>query len=489
MTAAAPAWPVLDYRRLPIPAAAFEILAYLGVVAAASLAFLAGWLPVNGAVVLTVALLASLIVLSWVHLGQGRHPVLLFLCSLMLFQGGRLIAYCFGAEPDPMQVELMGSYAVNFSRNVQAVTLLSILLSALCVYAPCRWNHRRISVPDSRQVRDYVPYLYLTFFTTLPFQAFKNYRYYEYAQQHGGYFSLYLNHAGLASSVPFLVRIVSAVSLPVFVALFVFETRKKYLYVVTALYIATGSFILLLGQRSTLFTLVVALWYVTRVKSSRRPSMLRMAAFVLLLALGAVAIQLNRESPDQSFNVADVVEAPADILVMTGASLGVTQVAVQYRPRLAPFSFDYLSHEVRDAFVANDAASYYRGKLFPFDVSVLVDPATFNLGLGTGGSYVGEAYVLGGVGGVVAISLLLGGGLRLLYRMSRRSDLLFLVALLLSDVLWMPRGVLLDWFSAFLRNLIAIMLLLAGWWVYRVLTSITHAPAADEFLSVQAGNV
>lgn len=88
MTSAAPTLPVADYRRLPIPAAAFEVLAYLIVVAAATLAFVAGWLPVNGAVVLTVALLASLIALSWVHLGQGRHPAFLFLCTLMLFQGG-----------------------------------------------------------------------------------------------------------------------------------------------------------------------------------------------------------------------------------------------------------------------------------------------------------------------------------------------------------------------------------------------------------------
>jgi hypothetical protein len=78
MTTAAPTWPVADYHRLPIPAAAFEVLAYLIVVAAAALAFVAGWLPVNGAVVVTVVLLASLIALSWVRLGQGRHPVFYF---------------------------------------------------------------------------------------------------------------------------------------------------------------------------------------------------------------------------------------------------------------------------------------------------------------------------------------------------------------------------------------------------------------------------
>jgi hypothetical protein len=53
--------------------AAFEVLAYLVIVAAGSLVFLAGWLTVNGAVVLTVPLLGSLIVLSWIHLGPASQ--------------------------------------------------------------------------------------------------------------------------------------------------------------------------------------------------------------------------------------------------------------------------------------------------------------------------------------------------------------------------------------------------------------------------------
>ncbi len=66
---------------------------------------------VNGAVIITVVLLGSLIVLSWIHLGHGRHPVFLFLCTLMLFQGGRLIVFCLTGTSlqevaQPMQVHL-----------------------------------------------------------------------------------------------------------------------------------------------------------------------------------------------------------------------------------------------------------------------------------------------------------------------------------------------------------------------------------------------
>src|SRR6516162_6266380 len=90
-----------------MPMAAFVVLADRAIVAVAPLAFLTGWLSVNGAVVITVLLLGSLIVLSWIHLGQGRHPVFLFLCTLMFFRGGRLLAYCLGADVDPMNIEMM----------------------------------------------------------------------------------------------------------------------------------------------------------------------------------------------------------------------------------------------------------------------------------------------------------------------------------------------------------------------------------------------
>src|SRR3974390_3316921 len=117
MSAAAPAFSVVPFDRRPIPAAVFEVLAYSAFIAAASLAFLAGWLTVDGAVVLTVLLLASLIVLSWFHLGQGRHPVFLFLCTLMLFQGGRLLPYCIGGIRRPLQVQLMQSSPLSIGRT------------------------------------------------------------------------------------------------------------------------------------------------------------------------------------------------------------------------------------------------------------------------------------------------------------------------------------------------------------------------------------
>lgn len=125
------------YDGLRMPMAAFEVLGYLIVVGLATLCFVAGWLTVDGAVVLTVVLLTTLIVLSWIRLGQGRHPCFLFLCTLMFFQGGRLLAHCLGGVSNPLQVRLMQSEPFSISRYYEGIVLLCLVMSALCIYVPC----------------------------------------------------------------------------------------------------------------------------------------------------------------------------------------------------------------------------------------------------------------------------------------------------------------------------------------------------------------
>src|SRR5664279_3926087 len=94
-------FPTFGRAPLAVPTAAFEVLAYLCVVAIGTLCFLLGWLSPEGAGVLTVLLLAFLIGLAWSRFDQGRHPCFLFLCTLLLFQGGRLIGFCLKVTPDP----------------------------------------------------------------------------------------------------------------------------------------------------------------------------------------------------------------------------------------------------------------------------------------------------------------------------------------------------------------------------------------------------
>jgi oligosaccharide repeat unit polymerase len=459
----------------PIPAAAFELLGYLGAVAIGTLCFLLGWLQPNGAAVLVALLLASLLVLAWKRFDQGRHPCFLFLCTLLLFQGGRLVGYCLGKATNPLQVDLLRSHPFGISRDEAGMVLLALVISAICIYAPCRWNYRRIRPPADAPVQRYLPYLYLLFYATLPIQLFKNYKYYEYVRQHGGYVSFFINHSGVASSVPFLARAIVLISFPVFVAIFVFERRKKYLSLVTALYFAAASLVLLLGLRGGIFALVLTLWYVAAVKSTKRRRILVLAVLASMLVLVGAVVQSLREDSE---SLSDFAFAPIEFVTQQGNSLDVTEVAVKYRPMFAPYAASYLWNELKNAFVANDTSNYFRGKSLAFDVPVFLNSNAFSLGHGTGGSYVGEAYVIGGLSGVAVISLLIGAGIHLLYRLSANALSLFVVAMILPDVIMMPRGELLDWLSMLLRNGISIVLLVLGWELYRLL--IWHRPPGSK---------
>jgi oligosaccharide repeat unit polymerase len=474
MSSTALPYSIPSYASPRIPMATFEVLGYLAVVGIATLCFLAGWLTINGAVVLTVVLLATLIVLSWIHLGQGRHPCFLFLCTLMFFQGGRLLAYCLGGVANPLQVRLMQSEPFSISRTNEGIVLLCLALSAICIYAPCRWKYEVFPPPNVDEVRQYLPYLYLLFFATLPIQLFKNYRYFQWAQEHGGYNAIFLSHATLAASVPFLVRVVPLVSFPVFVAIFVFEYRKKLAYFTAALYFGAASLVLLMGSRGAIFSLVLTLWYVAKVKSKRRTRVVLLALFAVALMFVADTVRQKREDSEAQSTFSFL---PLEFLNLQGSSIDVISTVVAYRDYFAPQAWKYPFYELQNAFVAIDTEHYQRGKGLPYDVPVLLNVNGYNLGAGTGGSYIAEAYAIGGIAGVLLISLLVGAGLHALQVLSRNALGLFLVAMTLPDVLLMPRGNLMDWASVLAKNLISILLLLAGWQLYTFLCSVRHIPA------------
>ena len=472
MSTGAPAFSVVPFDRRPIPAAVFEILACCAVIAAAVLTFLAGWLTVNGAVVLTVLLLSSLIVLSWIHLDQGRHPVFLFLCTLTLFQGGRLIAYCLGNVPDPFLVVFMVDSPFEISRSEAGIVMLCIALSAVCIYGPCRWNYRPITPPTDVNVRQYLPYLYLVYFASMPFLLYKNYLYYSYIQAHGLYTVFFNDYARLAASVPSVVRVVALLAIPVLVAIFVFETRKRLLYLVVVLYLCSSVVLLLTGTRMGTFTLVLTLWYVTRIKSRRKPRVWGLLVLAAVLVVAANLIGVARFGEDvEGRSAID----PVAFTATQGVSLAVTEVAVSRRSLFQPYVLSYLLHELEVQLVSSDVSRYSPGRQFGFDVSVFLNPYLFDAGFGTSGAYVAEAYVVGGVFGVMVISLLIGGGLNLMHAYSRNAMTLVLVAWVLPEVILMPRGFLMGWGSALIRSLLLSLPLVVGWSLYKFLAPVLKA--------------
>jgi oligosaccharide repeat unit polymerase len=468
----APSSPVSARAPFALLSATFEVFAYLCLVGTGTLCFLLGWITTPAAGVLTILLLVSLTILAWVRFDEGRHPCFLFLCTLSFFQGSGLLAELLGAENDALRVQVMTPNAFYVSQDEAGLVLLLLALSAICVYAPCRWNYRPIPPPSDEAVRRYLPYLYLLFFASLPIQLFKNYRYYEYVQEHGGYTFIYVNHAALAASVPFLVRVIPLLTFPVFVAIFVFERRKKPLFVVTALYFLTASLILLLGSRVATFSLILVLWYVARIKSTKKIRTWKLVALGLMLLMAGDEVSRLRENLEVSVNF-----DPLQVLAAQGTSLQVTEVMVKYRDLFSPHVPSYMLTEVKNAFVATDASNYYRGRSISYDISLFLNPSLFAWGFGTGSSCVGEAYVIGGLLGVVIILTLMGFGLRVIHRFSRNALSLVVVALVLPEVLMMPRNGLLDWISVLMRSAISFLLLALGWQLYRLFASIGKRPA------------
>jgi hypothetical protein len=448
--------------------AALEGLGYLTAVAAATLCFLMGWLTCDGAAILTVLLLLSLIGLAWKRFDGGRHPCFFFLCMLTLFQAGRLMAYCAGGVTDIFRVTLMTSYQFGVSRDVAALVLLSIALSAICVYAPCRWNYRSFSPPRSGPSVRFLPYLYFLLCLSVPVQLFKNYRYYEYAKDHGGYLVFFIDHAGLASSIPMAVRAISLISLPALVGIFVLEGRKKFLRIAAAVYFMITAPVLLTGSRGAIFSLILSLWYLAKVKSGKRAHLYALGLIGAGLILVGALIGSYRIENGESRALA----GPSRFMADQGMSLNVTEVAVAYRRRFAPHIASYLAGELQSAFVASDQTNYVAGKRFADDVAMFLNPATYRLGFGSGSAYLAEAYVVGGLGGVVLISGLLGALLDRMHAYARNPLGLFLVTMILPDVLWMARGGLLDWVSASARVGISVLLLLMGWCLYKTIARI-----------------
>jgi hypothetical protein len=160
---------------------------------------------------------------------------------------------------------------------------------------------------------------------------------------------------------------------------------------------------------------------------------------------------------------------------------------VEYRPLFTPYIGSYLWNELTFAFSPHDLQHYYRGRELGHDISVLLNPAAFEAGLATAVSYIAEEYMVGGIMGVVLISLLIGYGLHALHRLSKNVLSLWFVLMLLPEVLSMPRGDLLSWLSVLVRTTIFLLVLAAGWKVYSVFVWLKQAPRPRQGLQQLSG--
>ena len=313
-----------------------ELCAWLLLAAGATLLATLGILSEEGCIWVATILLLGIFLAAWRGFEGGRHPCFLFLGMLLVFQCGRLIAHILGALPNPMQIEAAASVPIGISTDAAEVTLLMLVLSAICVYAPCRLAYRAIIFGAGNEDR-WLPALYLLILLTFPLAFYKNWAYFSYIRAQGGYLAVFTDNAGILQSAGTFIRSIALVNNAALLTAFVFERRPRRIFWILMLYFALSTLDLLIGFRGKFFSQALVLWFIQKLKAGGR--------FKLVPPIGIGGCRLCRGSGGCRIPTGPQciqMLSPIAFLGQQGVSLNVTDAAVAFHDKFARFGFNYL---------------------------------------------------------------------------------------------------------------------------------------------------
>ncbi len=435
--------------------------------------------PFSQMVYFTAGFLVTFVVLAWKRFNSGMHPVFFFLSLLLLFQGGRLLAFCFGGGTyDSFSIDLADT-PFQITDAQQRLTLLLILISALCVYVPQRlFNVQlRYAAPTDRTL---TPYFLILFTVCFPFHVYKNYAYLAYVRSHGGYLAILQSQEHI-SDVGLTVRIFSQLCSAAFVAYFAFEQPRRRLWMITAAYCSVSIMELLIGMRGKVLLFFLGLLLLGKLKRNSKFKLETLVVLAFALMLVAEATAIFRENKEAGL---DLLAAPKILLSTQGVSINVLESVVAYRPQFEAHSLSYLKNGLLLGFKQPDVRNEHWGEIFEDDLSYFLNPSAFSLGFGTGGAYLAEGYVAGGTAGIILESLLISVLLTICTKYMRGNSLPFAWSIAVA-LLYLPREDLSIAFSGEVRScfsLACVCVLALGMRLFRntLLTSrpskLTYAP-------------
>lgn len=447
---------------------ALESGIFLAALAACSLLALSGTIGLYGCLWIALLLYGLLLGVAWRRFEGGRHPCFLFLGMLMLFQMGRLIGYAFGATKDPFNVVVQTLIPLTVSRATSEITILIILLSGICIYAVCSWNFQPAVLKPGWEA-DWLPACYVLFIISFPFVLYKNFEYFQFIRSHGGYLAIFTDSQEVAESAGGLARIMSLVASNAFLLIYLLERRAKYLAIVTSVYLSTSVLELAIGMRGKVFLFLLTLWFLRNLKTGKDFRLVTLGVVTLVGSMAAVAISGFREMRSSA------IVGPASFVSAQGISMGVTQIAIQYRPLFQPHVHNYAVNELLQA--VYPGSHFGPGQIFDNDISVFLNAAAFRQGFGTGSSYLAEAWIAGGLFGVVITSILIGLALRYLHRLSSSFVGAVCVAIILPSLIYLPRAQLLSPLANGLKNGLVMLAMVPCLQIIRLLL---YGPSPEE---------
>jgi hypothetical protein len=439
---------------------ATETTAYLSALLVSAILVMAGVLSLTACIWISLFLFTGLLHIAWRRFDQGRHPCFLFLALLLLFQMGRLVGFALGVVKDPFSIVVQTLMPLHISVASAEITIFIILLSATCIYAVCAWNVKPIVLSPGWE-QQWLPACYVLLAGTFPFVVYKNLQYFMFIRSHGGYLAIFTESEAIANSAGSVVRIMSLIASNAFILVYVMERRRKQLAMVTSLFLMTTLLELAIGLRGKVFLFLLTLWFIQNLKTGRGFRLISLGIVGLVASFAAVAISGFREMRTAA------LLGPAQFMTVQGISLGVTEVAVEYRPLFRPHALAYMKNEFLTAFYPG--SHFGQGQLFDNDLSVFLNADAFRLGFGTGSSYLAEAYLVGGIFAVVCASVLIGLALRQLHAMGKHFVGAVAVAVLLPSVIYLPRAELLGPISSALKSALIFLMMIPCLWLIRFL--------------------
>jgi hypothetical protein len=412
---------------------------------------LSGVFSADGCLWICLLLYTALLALAWRTFGGGRHPCFLFLGMLLLFQMGRLVGYALGATKDPFNVVLATLIPITVSPATSEMTMLLVLLSALIVYAVCAWNAPTVVLHPGDELF-WLPACYVLLAASFPFVLYKNYVYFQFIRDHGGYLAIFTDSDSVTQSAGALVRAMSLLAANAFLLVYLIERRRGRLAVVTSIYLSTSVLELLIGLRGKVFLFLLTLWFLHNLKTGKHFRLVTLATVALIGSFAAVAISGFREMRTTA------VTGPGAFIASQGTSMGVTQMAIEYRPLFAPHAKTYLISELLQAYYPS--SHFGQGELFDNDLTVFLNVDAYRQGYGTGSSYLAEAWVVGGLPFVMIVSVLIGLVLRLVHRLGARFSGAVAIAIMLPNIIYLPRDQLLRPVAMSLKSGLVFLLIL-----------------------------
>ncbi len=405
---------------------------------------------------LTTALIlciGSLLILgaNWHSHDGGRSASFIFMILGVTFLAGRAFPVLFG---DESQLALIGygtPYEVSSDKVTHYVTL--VLSSLLFVHIGSLLTKKVAFAPFDTQLEATI--YKVMFFCFLPLLLYKNIYYFNYISNNGGYLAIYQGTEHL-EGVGVLARMGALMCLATFTLYFFHETDKKKSRNALIFFIIVFSSELLVGLRGKFFVTALVFFLFYKLRFGGRFTVRGLAILMFVIIALAITIEVTREQKEQTMVTGGLL---AGFLAQQGVSAGVSLIVLDNPVYFDQYSWSYFLRQFTVPFQVQ--AEVPQGWFLANDVSVMVMPAAFARGFGTGSSYLAELIILGGWAGVCLGSLIIGWVLTKAQRFTSGvpAALMFWV---ICGIVYYPRTMLHDPVHNMMRYFLPIILLAAA---------------------------